>query len=206
MASFTGTIYLTINLINQKIYIGQTSIGKLSYIGSGVAIKKAIRKYGKDNFSKSILRTNIGSVEELNFWEEYYIRLFNSRNSSVGYNITLGGDNGGWKHTEEAIEKIRNRSNQEDNKKHIKEIQKIAASKRLGSKHSQESKYKIMNTKFGNVREIEICDKNGNVLHICNFSTEAEKLTGVKQSGIKNNLCGLAKSAGGFIFKYKQLS
>jgi len=31
-------------------------------------------------------------------------------------------------------------------------------------------------------------------------------LTGIKQSGIKNNLCGLSKSAGGFIFKYKQLS
>ena len=47
MASFTGIIYLTINQINGKVYIGQTSIDSKSYIGSGKAFLKAVKKYGK---------------------------------------------------------------------------------------------------------------------------------------------------------------
>jgi hypothetical protein len=31
----------------------------------------------------------------------------------------------------------------------------------------------------------------------------ASKLTGVKRAAISNNLAGLSKSAGGYIFKYK---
>ena len=205
MASFIGLIYLTINLINQKIYVGQSTINKLSYVGSGSAIRKAIKKYGKSNFNKVILRNNITCLEELNFWESYYIKLLKSNSSKIGYNITLGGDNGGWKHTKESIDKIKNRSNQLDNKKRIREIQKIATEQRLGSHHNKDSKIKMMNTKFGNVRHIEIY-KDNILMYTCNFSKEAQDLTGIKQSGIKNNLCGLSKSAGGFIFKYKQLS
>jgi hypothetical protein len=54
MASFQGIIYLTTNQINGKIYIGQTSINKHGYIGSGKLLKKAIKKYGKNNFIRTI--------------------------------------------------------------------------------------------------------------------------------------------------------
>ena len=52
-------------------------------------------------------------------------------------------------------------------------------------------------------KEIEIYKKDGDILNVCNFSTEAAIITGVKPSAIRNNLAGLSKSAGGYIFKYK---
>lgn len=110
----------------------------------------------------------------------------------------------GSKHTPEAIEKIKQRSLQEDNKIRIREIQKIAANNRIGSHHSNESKLKIINTKFGN-RIIEIYLKDGELFSTCNFSLEASKITGVKRNAISNNLCGISKYAGDYIFKYKIL-
>jgi group I intron endonuclease len=203
MASYTGIIYLTVNRINGKVYIGQTSINKNGYIGSGKLLKRAIKKYGKDNFTRTILRSDVSSLKELNLWEDFYIRLFGSRNLEIGYNIVPGGNKGGFAHTEEAIEKIRARSNQEDNKLRIRQIQKIGVEARKGKCRSKEVKLKIISTKFGHIKEIEIFKKDGEVLYTCNFSTEASTLTGVKRAAIANNLAGLSKSAGGYIFKYK---
>ena len=62
----------------------------------------------------------------------------------------------------------------------------------------------MMITKFGKMREIEIY-KDGQLIDTCNFSPEAVLLTGVKRSSISNNLVGLSKSAGGFVFKYKNI-
>lgn len=110
----------------------------------------------------------------------------------------------GWTHNKEDISKITERSNKVDNKTRIREIQKIAARKRIGTHHSIESKIRIVKSKVGKLREIEIFSKNGELINTCNFSTEASNITGVKRSSISNNLCGLSKSAGNFIFKYKQ--
>lgn len=207
MASFQGIIYLTVNQINGKIYIGQTSINKKGYIGSGAIFKKAIKKYGKNNFKRTILRNDISSLKELNFWEDFYIKLFDSRNLEIGYNIVPGGSSrGGFKHSLEAIEKIKIRSNQEDNKLRIRELQKIASNNRIGTHHTQDSKKQIVSSKFGELKTIEIYTKEGEFIHSCNLSNEASKFTGVKRSGIANNLCGLAKSAGNYIFKYKEIN
>lgn len=203
MASFTGIIYLTVNQINGKVYVGQTSINKNGYIGSGKLLKRAIKKYGKDNFARTILRSDINSLKELNLWEDFYIRLFGSRNLEIGYNIVPGGSKGGFTHSFEAIEKIKARSNQEDNKLRIRQIQKIGVEARKGKCRSKEVKLKIMSSKYGHIKEIEISKKDGEVLYRCNFSTEASTLTGVKRAAIANNLAGLSKSAGGYIFKYK---
>ena len=48
-------IYKITNLINGKIYIGQDSNDRLDYFGSGLLIKRAIKKYGKENFNKQII-------------------------------------------------------------------------------------------------------------------------------------------------------
>lgn len=62
-------------------------------MGSGLIIKRAIKKYGVENFEKTIIHT-CSSKEEMNKKEaELVNEEFLSRNDV--YNIKLGG-NGGW--------------------------------------------------------------------------------------------------------------
>ena len=50
-------LYKITNTTNGKIYLGIHSTDNLDdgYFGSGTAFKKAITKYGKDNFIKDVL-------------------------------------------------------------------------------------------------------------------------------------------------------
>lgn len=84
-------IYKTTNLVNGKFYIGQDSKNNPNYLGSGDLIKKAINKYGKDNFKKEILEY-CESKEELNQQEIYWINELSG--ITYGYNILEGGQGG----------------------------------------------------------------------------------------------------------------
>ena len=88
-----GYIYLTKNLITDKIYIGQKKSKKFlgkSYLGSGKYLREAVTKYGKENFVVSIL-CECDSADELNLKEIEYIEKYNSTDYSIGYNISHGG-------------------------------------------------------------------------------------------------------------------
>ena len=89
-------IYKTTNLINGKIYVGKSE--KLieetqNYYGSGIKLKKAISKYGVENFKKEII-DNAETISELNQKEKYWIKSLNSQERPIGYNIADGGDGG----------------------------------------------------------------------------------------------------------------
>lgn len=65
---FIYFIYKTTNLLNNKVYIGAHLSNTLSfdgYLGSGIAIKRAVLKYGEENFSREILE--IVSYSETRF-------------------------------------------------------------------------------------------------------------------------------------------
>lgn len=66
-------IYMTINNITNHKYIGQ-HYGELqdNYLGSGVVLSKAIKKYGKENFSKTILKI-CANRDEANEQEALFI-------------------------------------------------------------------------------------------------------------------------------------
>ncbi|MBQ9391951.1 MAG: GIY-YIG nuclease family protein [Lachnospiraceae bacterium] len=98
-----GHIYKVTNKINNKVYIGQTiqsvkdrwyrHCGKsgISEAEMNTHFKRAILKYGKENFILETIETcDVALLDEK---EQYYIKLYDSYNN--GYNFTLGGQ--GWR-------------------------------------------------------------------------------------------------------------
>lgn len=88
-------IYITTNLINMKTYVGQrkldyTSVDK-RYLGSGTIFKKALKKYGRENFNREILYYAY-SQSEADEIEIQYIKQIDSTNPKKGYNILKGGN------------------------------------------------------------------------------------------------------------------
>lgn len=77
------------------MYIGKhhaTEYDK-NYLGSGRTLKKAIKKYGKQNFENEVL-FEACTIEELNEQEKHYIKQYKEKYGSVCYNIASGGDGG----------------------------------------------------------------------------------------------------------------
>ena len=89
-----GVIYLLINAINDKEYVGQTTKTAeerfKEHTYSPHYIGNAIRKHGAENFVIVILKVCY-SKAELDFWEKHFIK---SRNTTApnGYNIAAGGE------------------------------------------------------------------------------------------------------------------
>jgi group I intron endonuclease len=81
-------IYKTTNIINGKYYIGQDSNNNQDYLGSGVILNKAIKKYGRSCFKKEIIEY-CSSSAELNDRERFWIKKL-----SPEYNIAPGGAGG----------------------------------------------------------------------------------------------------------------
>lgn len=150
-------IYITTNNINGKQYIGQHK-GEPddSYLGSGTTIKKAIAKYGKENFSKEVL-CYCQTREEANEKEKEIIAFYNAVDSEKFYNIQEGGANGDgwrsyqrwcknnpeeakkiWKQNGEKLQKWRKEHPEEYYKKCI--VPFIEGSKKYWEKHPEEQK------------------------------------------------------------------
>ena len=106
------TIYKTINILNEKFYIGkhQTNDPNDRYLGSGKALRLAIKKYGKRNFIKEVLFV-FDTEEEMNEKEKELVTQ-ELIASSQCYNCGIGGEGGpqfkGRKHSEATRQKLRN--------------------------------------------------------------------------------------------------
>ena len=151
-----GYIYKTTNLISGKLYIGQsTGTFDHSYLGSGKYLKRAIRKYGKENFKLEVLafattRLMLNGLEMKYIYE--YRQVFGK---DFLYNITDGGEGTTGEHTKEHNEKISKcllgRPRPDLRGYHHTDVAKEKISKaHLGSKHSQEHKDKISKNSFPN--------------------------------------------------------
>lgn len=86
----TGFVYLWINLINGKQYIGSHwGTETDSYRGSGVLFKKSVRKHGILNFRRIILEYYNGTSRiELFEIEEMYLKRLNVAKNPKYYNMT----------------------------------------------------------------------------------------------------------------------
>lgn len=105
-----GYVYLTRDLRNNKIYVGQKKSSKFlgnKYVGSGTIISKIVQKLLRENKDlNSIFIVELveecDSRETLDEREIYWIKKYDAQNSEIGYNLLEGG--GGSKgliHSEE---------------------------------------------------------------------------------------------------------
>ena len=143
-----GYIYKTTNLVNNKIYVGQHKAESFDnyYKGSGQMLTRAFKKYGKANFTCEILAT-AETKDELNDLEIYWIAKLNARDTTVGYNLTEGGEGtAGYIHTEEAKLKI---SLAKKGKSLSPEHCKAIGLRSLGHKMSEEAKAKLRAANLG---------------------------------------------------------
>lgn len=86
-------IYKTTNKINGKIYVGKDARNRSTYLGSGIILRRAIAKYGKENFIKETI-DHCQTLDELSKKEMFWIAQLKSNDPEIGYNLTDGGTGG----------------------------------------------------------------------------------------------------------------
>ena len=134
-------VYIHINMINNKAYIGQTGQDPQERWRNGLgynrqpAMSSAIKKYGWHNFLHIILQDNLTELEAKEK-EKELIQYFHSNDKKYGYNLTDGGEgSAGHVTSEEAKLRI---------SQTLKEIYKNKEEHPMfGKNHSEQSKQKI---------------------------------------------------------------
>lgn len=227
MMSLTYCVYIHINKLNNKKYIGQTCQNppeKRWANGKGYSnndyFNNAIRKYGWDNFNHVILKNNL-SLDMANMWEEFYIRFFRTTDKKYGYNRKFGGNHS--KYNDESKRKIsinhanvRGSKNPFYKKHHSSKTKNILSqklsgkeSKRKGISLTEHTKQKMKNNHYdckgkNNPRAIKInqFDLNGNFIRSYWGCMEVKELLGFDNSGIAKCCKGKVKTSYGYIWRY----
>jgi len=166
-------IYEIKNLLNGKTYIGQKQLPDDktpetdNYFGSGIYIKRAIKKYGINNFLKTIIVFGYFTKEEINEYERYYISLYRL-GGKAEYNIADGGNGGN-------LGKLVNQKISES----LKNNDKLSKGLK-GRKFSDEHKKKLSESKKG---------KKGHI-----WSENQRQIMSEKMSGKNNPMYGKSLS------------
>ena len=226
--NYYGFIYITTNNINGKKYIGQKKYygNYETYIGSGIALKNAINKYGKENFTREIIE-NCKTKEELDSREKFWIEYYNATESEDFYNITSGGDGGfgsgknsPWygKHlSDETKEKLSKIKSGENNpfygKTHSDEVKKKLSEKALNQRHSKETREKMSKSMKENhadfngknnprANPVNQYNLNGEFIKRWDYAKEASRTLDINYSSLISCCTGKYKSSGGFKWEY----
>ena len=215
--SFSG-IYRWTNKTNNKVYIGQSiniykrfqdyKKGRFNKY-----MKRAINKYGINNFYIEILEKDIDE-SMLNTYEQKWIDYHKSYLPENGYNIApIAGNTRGVKKSKKErknLSKIASQRVGEENpfygKKHKEEtIEKM--------KHSHKGKYthpisdyqreQMIKGKLRSLKKVKQIDKTtGEILNIFNNSREASRFTGSDYSGITKCCNGISKTCNGYRWEF----
>ena len=84
-------IYIIINKINNKIYIGQAQnmykrFLKYRQLRASKRLLNSMKKHGLNNFKVKILEI-IEDINKINEREQYWMDYYNSYNEKIGYNV-----------------------------------------------------------------------------------------------------------------------
>ena len=171
--------YKTVNLINGHYYYGVRTLLREGdpYLGSGLRLQDAIKKYGKENFVREDLM-EFSTFEEALKWEKETItpemiiseKCYNLKGGGAGGSLPwteekreYHKENGSYKKTEEvktrmsesAIERFKTepgtfkgRSHSKESREKMSKLRKGRPGTFKGRKHTEETKEKIRQTKL----------------------------------------------------------
>lgn len=137
-------IYLIVNLLNHKKYVGITKFSieeRFSqHTKKGFLLTEAIQKYGEQKFSIELIE-EVESAERAYELEIFYIKEYNTK-APNGYNLTDGGDRiAGWQPTNEYRQECSER---------VKQLHKNQKIGMYGKTHTEETKQKMSESLKGN--------------------------------------------------------
>lgn len=203
-------IYKITNVVNQKVYIGQT-INKVE-----TRWQKHVSTLKKGNHSNSHLQSSWNKYGEISFifetletldkdmnfsldnLERYWIKHFDSMNPQKGYNKESGGNTNKvkskdtiqkWK--DNFIGKYRAEKSPNFGRKTSNETKIIQSKIKMGNKCRLGTGCKVIATNLGTNERI-----------VFSSAKEAAEKTLVSQGNISNICCGRRKQSLGFKFEY----
>ena len=174
MENHFNCIYMYVNKINKKVYIGKAKDfvkRHEQHLKGDLIIDRALKKYGEENFSIVFLEEDVEDNLRLNQLEKFYITEYDSycRNGK-GYNIAEGGNGGNTLEgmTDEQRQEIKDKQSKahkqqmvnmtEDQKQQWKQRLSEASIGRVYEKASEETKQKMSEShkqRWQNVTEEE---------------------------------------------------
>ena len=185
------TVYKITNRLNGKFYIGCHSTDNLNdgYMGSGLGIKRAIKKYGVDNFSKEILFI-LDNQSDMLRMEEILVDMILVKQTDT-YNAKLGGIGGS----------MPGRKLSEQTRKKMSDTRLVDNWQR-GKPGTNRDKFGVLHYLSKSIAQV---DKNtGLIVEIYASIREAERETGIPNTNI--SACCMGKknhqTAGGYKWKY----
>ena len=175
------------NKINGKVYVGSHSWKgegiDHNYFGSGTAITRAVKKYGKENFQIEVLYF-YDTVEECRADEERILTEYNVRDCPHSYNCKNSAI--GWTSEDMSGEKHPMYGRTGEN------------NPMYGRTHTEEHRNKISQAHGG---KPFVAIKDGKI-KIFTSQAECSRVLGLHHSAINKCLKGKYKTTGGYTFKY----
>lgn len=203
MGPSTWKVYVHVNKINNKKYVGITQKPKAEHrwnSGRGYIenphFYSAIQKYGWDGFFHQILFSNLNEGEAKNI-EKLLILTWRTQDQLYGYNMTSGGDGTPGYHPSDETRKKLSIARRKENLS--EETLRRRSESLRGRKFSDEHKRKIG---IGNSKPIKMFSKDGKYIRSFSSAREAEITLGVSHSHISQCCNKTRKSAGGYIWDF----
>ncbi|WOF33042.1 NUMOD3 domain-containing DNA-binding protein (plasmid) [Bacillus subtilis] len=179
-------MYVIKNIKNNKCYIGMSMNieRRKSLHFSGLRanrhenerLQNSFNKYGENNFEfEIIIQNDKFTKDELFHLEQMFIKIFNTIDRDIGFNLTLGGKGSlGWKMPKEERQRRA-------------EAYKGEGNPFYGKSHSKESiERKIKNTNYSFTQSKEYRDKISKSMKGKIFSKEHSMNKSIAQKGGKN--------------------
>ena len=200
-------IYVITNDIDARVYIGSATSFKQRYAvhkkkithneGCNPKLKNFANKYGIEHLTFSAVHAC--EKEDLLKMEQLYLDIFQPFDDN-GFNIARkAGSPIGYKHTQEAKDKMKGRPGprwDEEQKKYFSEIKK-------GKKMKDSARAKLREHYADKTKPVMVYDKNGFIAEYPS-AMEIEIKMGIPKMLIKNSLHNKNKTVKGYVFIYKE--